>query len=58
MHLLGLELGEREAALGRRRGGQVEAGRGVVVVPVHDAVLLAVGRTTWRVGQRVLDMVA
>ena len=49
VHLLGLELGQRESDLGRRGGGgQVEAGRRVVVVPVHDAVLLAVGRTARR----------
>ena len=45
VHLLGLELGQREPDVGRRhRGG------GVVVVAVDDAVLLAVGRTEWREG--------
>ena len=44
VHLLGLELGQREPDVGRHRRG----GGGVVVVAVDDAVLLAVSRTGWR----------
>ena len=52
VHLLGLKLGQGEADLRRRgRGGEIEGGgRRVVVVAVHDAVLLAVGRTEWKEG--------
>lgn len=52
VHLFGLELGQGEADLGRRgRGGEIEGGgRRVVVVAVHDAVLLSVGRTEWKEG--------